>query len=345
MGFTVYIPKVERRDLSVYNASTLMLTDKTEVVRAAEFVSKILGSAYDDVYFQGVSANKRRGELGVAQRYGSTYSENNMGFGEGRLVHTVRLLETCPEQSIIVLEEPETSLHEFAQYEFVKYLIDVVNRRHHQIIMSTHSGIMMDALPPSARKLLVRSASGVKVFDNVSSSRIRTALSAGERGHVILAVEDKFAQSMLREILRRHDVGLLECVEIIPFGDDRAVKSAKNVIRESGKSAFAILDGDKSEVPVEGVFTLPGTRPPECEVFLSNQAKSVLIQTYGFDFDAFLAANPNFDHHKYAETIADKKSCSREVLEADCIRAFLDGVGDGWTMKLCSQIASAVGQG
>ena len=176
VGFTVYIPKVERRDLSIYNAKNLELTDRIEVENATQYVTRILGSNYEDIYFQGISAKTKSSELGIATRFGATYSENNMGFGEGRVVYSVRLLERCPEQSLIVIEEPETSLHENAQYEFVKFLIDVAYRRHHQIIFSTHSSVMMDALPPEGRKLLMRDGDGVKVFDRVSSSRIKTAL-------------------------------------------------------------------------------------------------------------------------------------------------------------------------
>lgn len=342
VGFTVYIPKVERRDLSIYNASTLTLTDRREIERAAEYVSRILGSPYEEIYFQGVAVQNRSSELGVAKRFGAQYSENNMGFGEGRLVHTVRLLENCPEQSLIVLEEPETSLHEYAQYEFVKYLIDVVERRHHQIIMSSHSGIMMDALPPEARKLLSRTEDGVRVFDNVSSTRIRTALSAGESGHFIICVEDVFAQSFLREVLRRYDLDILSCVEIIPFGDVRAVKSAKAVIENSGKNAIAVLDADQNPSPSDGILTLPGSKPPEREVFDSIAARNKLKTEYDFDFAAFEAAHPAFDHHKIAEHIAGKKSCAREVLEADCIRAFLDERGAEWCLSLCEQIKRAV---
>jgi energy-coupling factor transporter ATP-binding protein EcfA2 len=254
----------------------------------------------------------------------------------------LRLLENCPEQSLIVLEEPETSLHEYAQYEFAKYLMEVVHRRHHQVIMSSHSGIMMDALPPEARKLLVRSDAGVNVFDNVSSIRIRTALSAGERGHTILCVEDIFAQSFLREILRRFDLQLLGCVEILPFGDVKAVKSAKKVIREAGKDAFAVLDADQNPDPSQGVFVLPGSKPPEREVFDSPAARSKLLNDYGFDFIAFESAYPGFDHHKIAEHIAGKQNCSREVLEADCIRAFLDHEGEGWYESLCQQLRVAI---
>lgn len=342
VGFTVYIPKVERRDLSIYGAANLKLTDRKNVEDAAQHVSRILGSNYEDVYFQGVSSKNRYSELGIATRFGATYSENNMGFGEGRLVYTVRLLETCPEQSLIVLEEPETSLHESAQYEFVKYLMDVVNRRHHQVIFSTHSSVMMDALPPEGRKLLMRNADGVAVFDNVSSTRIKTALSAGESGHVIVCVEDKFAQSLLKEILRRFDTELIECAVVLPFGDYKAVRSARDAIFHAGQRAIAVLDADQTANEQNSVFCLPGTLPPEKEIFHSQAAQRILKDDYGFDFPAFQAAYPNHDHHDYASHIAEKKNCIREVLETDCIRAFLDAAGPEWAADLCGKIKAAV---
>lgn len=263
IGFTVYIPKVERRDLSIYQAKDMEVSSRTDLGGIAHYVSKILGSTYDDVYFQGVRAGKREGELGVVKRFNAQYSENNMGFGEGRVVYSVRLLESCPEKSLIVIEEPETSLHDSAQYEFSKYLIDVSLRRGHQIIFSTHSSVMMGALPPEGRKLLVRDSDGVIVYDRVSSSRIRTALSAGEGGHALICVEDNFAQSFLREILRRFDKALLSSVSIVPFGDAKAVVSAKNALCKSGHTAIAVRDGDMGEQKSENIFKFPGTQPPE----------------------------------------------------------------------------------
>lgn len=342
VGFTVYIPKVERRDLSIYGAANLRLTDRKDLEDATQKVSRILGTNYEDIYFQGVSLRSRLSELGTATRFGATYSENNMGFGEGRLIYTVRLLETCPEQSLIVLEEPETSLHESAQYEFVKYLMDVVNRRHHQIVFSTHSTIMMEALPPEGRKLLMRNGDGVSVFDNVSSTRIKTALSAGESGHLIVCVEDKFAQSLLREVFQRFDKELLECVSVLPFGDHKAVRSAKDAIIHAGQRAIAVLDADQNADEKNLVFRLPGSMPPEKEIFHSSAAHDILLQNYGFDFHGFRTAYPKVDHHDYASHIAKKKSCSREVLESDCIRAFLAHAGSDWAIELCAKIKGAI---
>ncbi|WP_444936030.1 AAA family ATPase [Microbulbifer sp. JMSA004] len=116
IGFTVYIPKVERRDLSIYGAKTLELTEKREI--DSEVVSKlarVLGHRYDDIVFQGLSHKKKASEIGIATRLGYSYSENHMGFGEGRVLYTIDKLENSPEHSLFVLEEPETSLHESAQ--------------------------------------------------------------------------------------------------------------------------------------------------------------------------------------------------------------------------------------
>ncbi|MGE4521926.1 MAG: ATP-dependent endonuclease, partial [Acetobacter sp.] len=316
--------------------------DRVDVENGAMYASRILGSHYEDIYFQGVKAKSRSAELGVANRFGAKYSENNMGFGEGRVVYTIRLLESCPAQSLIVLEEPETSLHESAQYEFIKYLMDVVDRRGHQIIFSTHSSIMMDALPAEGRKLLIRGKEGVDVFDSVTSTRVKTALSCGERGHTIVCVEDEFAQSFLREILRRYDIHLLESVEIIPFGDARAVLSAHKVLSKAEKKSIAVRDADQGEDRPNNVLSLPGALPPEKEVFCSEASKRKLADLYRFDADAFLSAHPNMDHHEYFPKISEKISCSREVLETDCIRGFLDSVGPTWSQALCENIKNAI---
>lgn len=342
VGFTVYIPKVERKDISIYNAATLKLQNRDDNREVHTFVNKILGAAYDEIYFQGVSAKTKSGNLGMASRLGSKYSENNMGFGEGRIVYTVRLLETCPKQSLIVLEEPETSLHETAQYELAKYLIDVSNRRGHQIIFTTHSGIMMDALPPEGRKLLVRNKDGVDVFDNISSARIRTALSSGSAGHVVICVEDNFAQSLLREVLRRFDVNMLDTLTFFPFGNEKSVASALLVLKTAGVKSIAVKDGDMSPDPEKDILTLPGTLAPEKEVFQSQAAKSVLLANYSFDLDQYLGINPETNHHDYSKIVADKKGFSREVIESDCIRAFLDEKGSEWANSLCEQIKARI---
>ena len=334
VGLAFYLPKVERRDLTIYSAKNIELTERADVEDGAMWASRILGNKYEDVFFQGVESATRTAELGMASRLGATYSENNMGFGEGRVIHTIRLLESCPMQSLIVLEEPETSLHEYAQYEFAKYLMDVCSRRGHQIVFSTHSSTIIKALPPEGRKMLSRSKEGVHVYDRLSSIHLRNALTEGKEGHLIVCVEDVFAQSLLREIVRSKDTELLKRIKVQPFGDAKAVQGAVSVLRESGVNAIGIRDGDQPEIPDEGLRSLPGGCAPEKMVFLSQRAKQVLQKEYQFDLDAHLRAYPDTDHHEYSRKAAKITSGSRAVIEADCIRAFLDEQPDDWAQDL-----------
>lgn len=342
IGLAFYLPKVERRDLTIYSAKNIVLAARAEVDDGVMWASRILGNTYDDVFFQGVRSTKRSAELGMAQRFNATYSENNMGFGEGRVIHTIRLLESCPAQSLVILEEPETSLHENAQYEFAKYLMDVSFRRGHQIFFSSHSSAMIRALPTEGRKMLSRSEDGVEVYDRLSSIHLRNALSEGRDGHLIVCVEDVFAQSLLREIIRIRKPDILQRVKVIPFGDAIAVKGAVRVLKGSNLNAIAVRDGDQPEKSNDNLFSLPGGCPPEKLVFLSSHAKKVLRESYQFDLDQLIASHPETDHHKYSSEVAAQTGASREVIESDCIRAFINAQPDDWAGTLLDQVADNV---
>ena len=92
---------------------------------AAANVGKILALPYEQLDFTEVSHYARTAELAMATRNGQRYSENHMGFGEGRVVYVVNTMESAPAQSLFVLEEPETSLHGDAQCRLARYLVEV----------------------------------------------------------------------------------------------------------------------------------------------------------------------------------------------------------------------------
>lgn len=101
VGFTIYIPKVERKDVSIYRGSSIVLTNQRPIPDEVRvLVGRILGQQYDELHFQGIKHGPKSGELGIAARFGYQYSENNMGFGEGRTLYLIDLLENSPEQSL-----------------------------------------------------------------------------------------------------------------------------------------------------------------------------------------------------------------------------------------------------
>jgi len=280
------------------------------------------------VSFQGVSHKDRQSEIGIASRLGYSYSENNMGFGEGRILYTVDKLETSPEHSLFILEEPETSLHESAQHEFAKYLIDVCHRRHHQIILSTHSSVILNALPSDARKLLIRSEDGVDIKNRISTSQAKSILSAGNTRDLDVCVEDRFAKVLLTEVIRTKKKELLKSIAIHDIGDKNAVREAVSVLTKTGRKAIAIRDADVGSHHSEGLFSFPGSLPPEREVFSNDSVKVFIKDKFDIDIDWILDRDDVRDHHKIASCIADEVESSEDVVFTLAIEKYIQDISE-----------------
>ncbi|WP_238363462.1 AAA family ATPase [Casimicrobium huifangae] len=306
-------------------------------------MARIIGHQYDEVSFQGISHKDKTSEIGIAVRLGYSYSENNMGFGEGRVLYTVDLLETSPEQSLFILEEPETSLHESAQYEFAKYLLDVCARRHHQIILSTHSSVILKALPSQARKLIVRDSNGVEIRNGISADQIRSILSRGREGQLHICVEDVFARVLLTEAVRVKRPNLLIAISVHAIGDKGAVREAVGVLRRAGLKAIGVRDADVGPAPKEWLYSFPGTLPPEREVFDNTAVKDFVAKKYDVDLDWLLARDEISDHHKIAEHIAREAKVDEEFVRALVIEKYIDAIGtefDDLMVKIDAAVAS-----
>ena len=327
IGFTIYIPKVEQRDISIYRGADISIRNENPLSDSAKAaISKILNHPYESLSSAVAAHDKRSADIGFASKFGARYSENNMGFGEGRVFYTVTSLETAPEQSLFILEEPETSLHEHAQYEFAKYLIDVCIRRKHQIIITTHSRAILSALPRESRKLLYREGSLVKVSNRTSTAEAAGVLSLGMSQGKILLVEDCKARILLTEIIRIAKPLLLKGVKISFVGNDDVVASLTKQLKEDGLKVAGIRDGDRGENKSASLFKLPGSECPEREVFGHPIVRENLLSSYGFNFADWLILNSECDFHDWPSEIA------REVSKSE----------DGLWEQLCQVYAMAI---
>ncbi|UXH79993.1 ATP-dependent nuclease [Roseateles amylovorans] len=329
IGFTIYIPKVEQRDLSMYRSQQLTLGPQRPIPEGVrERVGRILGQQYDAMHFQGITHGQRSGELGVAQRFGAQYSENNMGFGEGRTLYLVDLMEHSPEQSLFVIEEPETSLHGNAQHELAKYLVDVCHRRHHQVILTTHSSIILDALPADARVMLLRDAAGVAAFPQMSAARAKSILTGGHHRDLSVLVEDTFAKLLLTEMIRRVDPPLLACIEIFEVGNTKAVRSGALLMARIKRPFAAVRDADVGPDPQNGLFSFPGTMPPEREVYMRAEVQARLADEFGIDVAHIFTQHQVDNHHDFTKILAAQTSTLPDFMATLAVRAYLDAIGN-----------------
>lgn len=345
IGPAFYVPKSDRSDITTNsNWSDIILTERSEVEQFKIWVPRILGRSYKDVFIQGVKSKSREAEIGMADCFNAVYSENHMGFGEGRVIHTIRRLESCPEKSLIIMDEPETSLHLSAQRQFAEYLMSVSNRRGHQIIMSTHSFEIADALPSSGRKMLERKKNSIKVYDGVSSAHIRNALSLGKDGRTVIFVEDEFAKSLMISIIHHKKRELVKRVEVLCAGNHDDVKNSVRALLISKMRVVGVLDGDQANkessesrlvsIPPGEVCIPVKERNPENLVFKSDAVAKYLKIEYEFDIDNFFKTHPEVNHHDYLEKISDFANIPEDKIKMDCIQVFVRSMQPDWANDL-----------
>ena len=307
LGFTQFLPKVERRDFSIYGGHLIQLgAARAMSDEVAGRVSAILGLAYDSLGFIEVSHKARSAELATAIRAGRSYSENHMGFGEGRAMYMVTAMETSPAQSLFILEEPETSLHGQAQERLGQYLVDVAQRRGHQVIMTTHSAAILGQFEKdSIAYLRRRPADGqIEVTPGLGAYQVDAYLR-GDRapGKRVICVEDLFAKQLVLALLRAHNRDLIPAVRFVLAGGHDQVRQAVRVLRESEVKSIGLTDGDcPGDTGRNGVLCLPGSAPPEVAVFSDPDVCRALAIEHGVDVSSALAAIT--DHHDYAAEIA-----------------------------------------
>lgn len=341
---SIFIEPSTYSPMYVHKYSTISIkkdfnTEKIKIKDVRTWASRIMGIAYEEIFIQKILSQWLVDELGIAQAHGKTYSEKNMGFGEVRVIKIVRLLENCPEKSLIVLDEPETGLHVSAQHEFTKYLISVSYRRGHQIFFSTHSPNMIEELPAEGRKLLYRQGDHVRLYNRISSIHVRNALSDAKDGFLVICVEDDFANMLLREIIMRYDSNLSLRIKIYEIGDARAVRSMVGLLNRLGIRSVGVVDGDQNDSKKDNILRLPGDKvPPENLIYKSKAVRSMLLKKYNFDLNRHLLNHPDTDHHRYSDIVGKRAHVGRKIVDMECIKEFLGNQETSWGKDLMVQI-------
>ncbi|MFC1888644.1 ATP-dependent endonuclease [Thermodesulfobacteriota bacterium] len=326
-GVGVFLPKIERRDFSVYQASMIQVDSRERVIDQIKSAScKILGRNYDEMHSYQVSCGHRTGDVLVVDRGGVIYSETHMGYGEGRAAYLVSNLEILPDKSLVLIEEPETSLHPSAQHELGKFLIDVSIRKGHQIILTTHSEYLLRGLPSSARIYLYQDAGILRQIRGLTASEATSLMTEGHDKALNILVEDDCAKAIVTEMVRRHDSGFLQTISVKSSGDHDSIRTTMRCLNESNIQVAAVLDGDQNAEPRKNIFKLPGSRPPEKELFSTKRVCDHLLSTYGLNWEDYYAGRglERIDHHDWIRTLSEHLSIEKQSLTRELARVYAE---------------------
>jgi predicted ATPase len=225
-------------------------------------ISEILGRNYESVRLIRHRFFKNEGYSILIKSNDISYSEAFAGSGEFAVVKLVSTINAAPDNSLIILDEPEVSLHPGAQKRLLSFLLNSIKIHKHQIIIGTHSPFLAHGLPDIAIKTLYLDPSSKRI-DALPRTLPDEAFwhLQMELNRTRIIVEDRLAEEIVRKALRTLGPAMLDKfhIEKVPGGEATIMNNFLPAFSETqNKNILVILDGDKRpENPCPDPDTIP----------------------------------------------------------------------------------------
>lgn len=214
-----------------------------------KIIGTILNKEYADIRVAEHRLFKNFGtSVYMKNKYATGYSEANAGSGEIAVVQLVRRIENASEHALVLLDEPEVSLHPGAQENLKLYLLDSIKRKKLQVIISSHSPTLIEGLPNSAIKLFKTNENGKFYIEedvNYQEAFYNIEDKIGDKK--IIYCEDYAAQMLIEKTLTY--MKKEKFFEVVYFhgGEKTLINHYMTPItlnKTLAKKIFMILDGD-----------------------------------------------------------------------------------------------------
>ena len=234
-----------------HNGKGKPINEKLQELNSGQLtvISTILGREYISGKIIKHSLFRTEGYSVLLQSSFAQYSEAFAGSGEVAVVRLVTEILSAQPQSLILLDEPEVSLHPGAQARLQKFLLEQIKQNKHQVVLNTHSPSMIDGLPKEA----------IKVFNlNPNTNRFAVAedLHPNEAFFHIqyevikstIYVEDRLAKTIIERVLDslgKHTSNLFK-VAHHPGGAEVIKQQIIPVLSKNDyPNEYLIFDGDQ----------------------------------------------------------------------------------------------------
>jgi len=260
-----------------------------------EEISGILGKSYA----HGVLIlNHIFGEWGFSVKFttaaAASYSEAFAGSGETAVVILVHAILNAKPESLILLDEPETSLHPGAQSKVQEFLLRQIIKQRHQVVVSTHSQALVAGLPQEAIKVFCPNSKGkFAVLGNVLPEEAFFFIGQPILEKRRIIVEDRLGKALVDAAIAGlgAQTAALFDVEYFPGGHGGIKQDISRYCREKGWRTFVIFDGDQTpKTPVFDPKTLTVAQlhdqPVETVKFLDSEIMKQTGGKIGFSVDS-----------------------------------------------------------
>lgn len=244
-------------------------------------VSFVLGRKYEEARWIRHRLFKGDGGLSVVfKTQHGRYSEAFAGSGEVAVTSCVVQVLKAAKGTLILLDEPEVSLHPGAQERLLAFLAHRARIRQLQIIFSTHSPHFLAALPNDAIKTFHQLDDGrFSVIPSTHPYAAFRRLGVVDSHKIRVIVEDRLAEEVVKQaLLTLPDTAAREVfhVEYPSGGADAILAYQIPVLLDAPGNTLILLDGDKRKADH---FIDPDTIPASKNDTLQEKIK----ETTGVD--------------------------------------------------------------
>ena len=230
------------------------------------------------------------------------YSEFHMSSGERTILRISKDISLL-EDALILIDEVDMGLHPYTQQQLMLELQRIALQRRLQIIVASHSPVILDSVPPEGRKFLDRDDQTAEVRLMPAYRDIfQRSLYGQSRDRLSILCEDEVAEGVLLGVLDVLQSRLGLRPEDFMIGRNTGRDEFPSHIRALGKFGklkdfVFVLDGDARDMEdrikataeeyghsVQPLF-LPGTTPPEDWIW-------EILQLNAQDYSALLGLAP-----------------------------------------------------
>lgn len=180
------------------------------------------------------------------QGLASEYSEAFAGSGESAATLLVHRVLSVEEGSLVLLDEPETSLHPRAQQRLMEFLAHYAVRKRLQIVLATHSFDLVEKLPSNAIRVLESANDGrITIATSYSAREALYEIGSPGQGKRVY-VEDERAKAILLPVLAEASTHAARAIriEVRSGGTSQVFKDLKAHSAAGAQNLYFVLDGD-----------------------------------------------------------------------------------------------------
>ncbi len=263
----------EVRGVLSMSRSNLAASEEALPASQIEFAHRLLPSRYAEVV-DLTSGGKKL--LFAAQESGAVYSELHMSAGERAILRLSQEIAQL-NGALVLIDEVEAGLHPWVQQLLMMQLQQLALRNNLQVIVTSHSPVVLDSAPENGRIFLDRDDSGEVCVCPAYRDIVQNALYGRSGDALHLLCEDEVAEGILqglfdvllpRQGIRTDSVrigrdtgadefpthaaafqkfGLIESFVFVLDGDKRGSSAADKLRNQKGDISVMFLPGDAPE--------------------------------------------------------------------------------------------------